>query len=88
MDLDASQLIIPHGGLYNGNESLVVINFGSLKMRSIEKFVDTNETSKQYKVSQLRSMGKSESEIITYLRDFSYDKFILRIENFQVRKSI
>lgn len=84
MDLEASQLIIPHGGFYIGLESLFVVNFGSLKVRSLEKLESTEETLKQFKVKQLKNMGKSEEEIMAYFRESSYDKFILRIENFQV----
>ncbi|XP_051160676.1 intermembrane lipid transfer protein Vps13 isoform X3 [Leptopilina boulardi] len=80
VDLNASQLIIPYGGFYNGTESLFVINLGSLKIHSLEKA--KNESS-HLSVKQLVSMGKSEEEILSHLRLYSYDKFVLKIVNFQ-----
>ena len=81
IDLQATKLVVPYGGFYNGNESLFVINFGSFKMHSLEKPSDatTNVT-----VKQLVSMGKSEEDILAHLRQYSYDKFVLKIVNFQV----
>lgn len=81
VDLNASQLIIPYGGFYNGTESLFVINLGSLKIHSLEKAKDE---SAHLSVKQLASMGKSEEEILSHLRLYSYDKFVLKIVNFQV----
>lgn len=75
-------MVVPYGGFYKGNESLFVINFGSLKMNTLEKPV--NDTS-NVTVKQLVSMGKSEEDILTHLRQYSYDKFVLKIVNFQVR---
>lgn len=82
--MQASQLIIPHDGFYNNTKSLLVINLGSLQMHSLEKLKDdkTNVT-----VKQLISMGKSEEDVLSHLREHSYDKFILKIVDFQVRIS-
>ncbi|XP_043479643.1 vacuolar protein sorting-associated protein 13 isoform X2 [Leptopilina heterotoma] len=80
VDLNASQLIIPYGGFYNRTESLFVINLGSLKIHSLEKAKDE---SAHLSVKQLVSMGKSEEEILSHLRLYSYDKFVLKIVNFQ-----
>ncbi|XP_058806498.1 intermembrane lipid transfer protein Vps13 isoform X2 [Phymastichus coffea] len=79
VDLKASQLIVPHGGLYSGNESLFVINLGSFKMQSMEKFKEDSSLS----VKQLITMGKTEEDILNHLREHSYDKFVLKIVNFQ-----
>lgn len=79
--MQASQLIIPHGGLYDSTKSLLIINLGSLKMHSLEK--PKNNKSKAT-VKQLASMGKSEEDILLHLREYSYDKFALNIVNFQV----
>ena len=81
IDLQATQLIIPYGGFYNGTESLLVVNFGSFKMQSLEK---PQDESANVTVKQLVSMGKSEEDILTHLRQYSYDKFVLKIVNFQV----
>ena len=81
VDLNASQLIIPYGGLYNGNESLFVLNLGSLKMHTLEK---PKGDDAQLSVKQLVSMGKTEEDILAHLRQYSYDKFVLEIVNFQV----
>ena len=35
-------------------------------------------------VKQLVSLGKSEEDILNHLRQHSYDKFVLKIINFQV----
>ncbi|KAJ8665252.1 hypothetical protein QAD02_006914 [Eretmocerus hayati] len=80
IDFNAPQLIIPHGGLYNGGESLFVINLGSLQMRSLEKPKDDVSG---LSVKQLISMGKSEEDILSHLRHYSYDKFVLKLYNFQ-----
>ncbi|XP_033213445.1 vacuolar protein sorting-associated protein 13 isoform X2 [Belonocnema kinseyi] len=85
VDLNASQLIIPYGGFYNGTESLFVINLGSLKIHSLEKAKDD---ASHLSVKQLVSMGKSEEEILTHLRLYSYDKFVLKIVNFQALVSM
>lgn len=80
--MQASQIIIPHNGFYNNTKSLLVVNLGSLKMHSLEKPKDdkTNVT-----VKQLISMGKSEEDVLLHLREHSYDKFVLKIVDFQVR---
>lgn len=65
VDLQASQLIVPHGGFYNGTESLFVINLGSLKIYSMEKPKDDLA---KVTVKQLASMGKGEEDILTHLR--------------------
>ncbi|CAL1678435.1 unnamed protein product [Lasius platythorax] len=85
VDMQASQLIIPHGGLYEDSKALIVVNLGSLKMHSLEKErSDMDGTS----VKQLVSMGKSEEEVLLHLREHSYDKFVLEIGNFQVLVSL
>ncbi|XP_020707369.2 intermembrane lipid transfer protein Vps13 isoform X2 [Athalia rosae] len=80
VDLQASQLIIPRQGFYTGNESLFVLNLGSLKVNSLEKPKDSKATAT---VKQLVDMGKSEEDILTELRTHSYDKFVMKIVNFQ-----
>nr|XP_050858456.1 intermembrane lipid transfer protein Vps13 isoform X2 [Vespula vulgaris] len=85
VDMQASQLIIPHGGLYDSTKSLFIINLGSLKMHSLEK--PKNNKSKAT-VKQLASMGKSEEDILLHLREYSYDKFALNIVNFQILVSL
>ncbi|KAL7290198.1 hypothetical protein TKK_0015907 [Trichogramma kaykai] len=85
VDLKASQLIIPHGGFFNGNESLIVINLGSLKVHSLEKPTDSESN---LSVKSLVSMGKSEKDILEHLRQHSYDKFVLKIVNFQALISL
>ena len=81
VDMQASQLIIPHGGLYEDSKALIVVNLGSLKMHSLEKGKsDLTGVS----VKQLVSMGKSEEEVLLHLREHSYEKFVLKIVNFQV----
>ncbi|XP_023247319.1 vacuolar protein sorting-associated protein 13 [Copidosoma floridanum] len=85
VDLEAPQLIVPYGGFYTGNESLLVINLGSLKMRSLEK---PKETDDHLSVKQLVSMGKTEEDILAHLRQHSYDKFILKIINVQALISL
>jgi len=81
VDMQASQLIIPHGGFYDDSKALIVINLGSLKMHSLEKGESDLAGAS---VKQLVSMGKSEEEVLLHLREHSYDKFVLKIVNFQV----
>lgn len=81
VDMQASQLIIPHGGFYGDSKSLIVVNLGSLKMHSLEK---SKSDMAGASVKQLVSMGKSEEEVLLHLREHSYDKFVLEIVNFQV----
>ncbi|KAG7211251.1 hypothetical protein KM043_010561 [Ampulex compressa] len=81
VDMAASQLIIPHGGFYDDTKSLFVINLGSLKVHSLEKH--KNEMANAT-VKQLVHMGKSEEDILLHLREYSYDKFVLKIVNFQI----
>ncbi|XP_047359322.1 vacuolar protein sorting-associated protein 13 isoform X3 [Vespa velutina] len=85
VDMQASQLIIPHGGLYDSTKSLFIINLGSLKMHSLEK---PKSNKSKATVKQLASMGKSEEDILLHLREYSYDKFALNIVNFQVLVSL
>ncbi|XP_053594598.1 intermembrane lipid transfer protein Vps13 isoform X2 [Microplitis demolitor] len=80
VDLEASQLIVPRNGFYRARESMIVINLGSLKVHTLEKPRD--EMSSQT-VRQLVSMGKSEEDIMMHLREHSYDRFALKIVNFQ-----
>ena len=81
VDMEASKLIIPHSGFYNNTESLIAINLGGLKIHSLEKPKNDMATAT---VKQLVNMGKSEEDILTHLRQFSYDQFVLEIVNFQV----
>ncbi|XP_014471667.1 PREDICTED: vacuolar protein sorting-associated protein 13C isoform X2 [Dinoponera quadriceps] len=85
VDMEASQLLIPHGGLYDDSKALIVVNLGSLKMHSLEKGKDDMTGAS---VKQLVSMGKSEQDILLHLREHSYDKFVLEIVNFQVLVSL
>lgn len=85
VDMQASQLLIPHGGLYEDSKALIVVNLGSLKMHSLEK--GKNEMTGA-SVKQLINMGKSEEDILLHLREHSYDKFVLQIVNFQVLRAI
>ncbi|XP_031777535.1 vacuolar protein sorting-associated protein 13 isoform X3 [Nasonia vitripennis] len=85
IDLQASQLIVPYGGFYNKNESLIVINLGSLKVHSLEK---PKNDAAHLSVKQLVSMGKTEEDILTHLREYSYDRFVLKIVNFQALISL
>ncbi|KAK0157380.1 hypothetical protein PV328_011128 [Microctonus aethiopoides] len=80
VDLDASQLIFPSGGFFTNNESVIVINLGSLKIHSLEK---VNDDFGMSSVKQLISMGKTEEDIMIHLRKHSYDRFALKIVNFQ-----
>lgn len=81
VDMQASQLIIPHDGVYEDSKALIVINLGSLKMHSLEKGKSDMDG---VTVKQLVSMGKSEEDILLHMREHSYDKFVLKIVNFQV----
>lgn len=85
VDMQASQLIIPHGGLYEDSKALIVVNLGSLKMHSLEK---GKSDLVGVSVRQLVSMGKSEEEVLLHLREHSYEKFVLKIVNFQVLVSL
>ncbi|XP_076380466.1 vacuolar protein sorting 13C isoform X3 [Megalopta genalis] len=85
VDMQASQLIIPHGGFYNSTKSLLVVNLGSLKIHSLEK---PKEDKSNVSVKQLISMGKSEEDVLLHLREHSYDKFVLKIVNVQVIVSL
>ncbi|XP_020292498.1 vacuolar protein sorting-associated protein 13C isoform X2 [Pseudomyrmex gracilis] len=85
VDMQASQLIIPYGGLYDDSKALIVVNLGSLKMHSLEK-VESDLTGAS--VKQLVSMGKSEEEVLLHLREHTYDKFVLKIVNIQVLVSL
>lgn len=85
VDMQASQLLIPHGGLYDDSKALIVVNLGSLKMHSLEKGKDDMSGTS---VKQLISMGKSEQDILSHLREHSYDKFVLKIVNFQILVSL
>ncbi|XP_011301984.1 vacuolar protein sorting-associated protein 13C isoform X2 [Fopius arisanus] len=80
VDLAASQLIVPFRGFYTDQAAVIVINLGSLKIHSLEKSKDDLATSS---VKQLVSMGKSEEDILMHLRKYSYDRFALKIVNFQ-----
>ncbi|XP_011630655.2 LOW QUALITY PROTEIN: vacuolar protein sorting-associated protein 13 [Pogonomyrmex barbatus] len=85
VDMQASQLIIPHGGFYEDAKALIVVNLGSLKMHSLEKGKSEMAGAS---VKQLVSLGKSEEEVMLHLREHSYDKFVLKIVNFQVLVSL
>ncbi|XP_066591225.1 intermembrane lipid transfer protein Vps13 isoform X2 [Prorops nasuta] len=86
IDMQASKLITPKGGFYDGNNSLFVINLGSLKIYSLEKSKD--DMSNLMSVKQLVHMGKTEEDILTHLRLHSYQKFVMKIVNFQILVSL
>ncbi|CAL7938935.1 unnamed protein product [Xylocopa violacea] len=85
VNMQASQLIIPHDGLYHSTKSVLVVNLGSLQMQSLEKPKDDKSN---VTVKQLISMGKSEEDVLMHLREHSYDKFVLKIVDFQVLVSM
>lgn len=80
--MQASQLIIPHDGFYDSTKSLLVVNLGSLQIHSLEKPKGDDKTN--VSVKQLISMGKTEEDVLLHLREHSYDKFVLKIVDFQV----
>ena len=81
--MQASQLIIPHDGFYDSTKSLLVVNLGSLQIHSLEKRKG-DDVKANVSVKQLISMGKSEEDVLLHLREHSYDKFVLKIVDFQV----
>ncbi|CAK9800782.1 Intermembrane lipid transfer protein Vps13, partial [Anthophora quadrimaculata] len=85
INMQASQLIIPHGGFYNGTRSLLVVNLGSLQMHSLDKPKDDEMN---VTVKQLISIGKSEEDVLLHFRERSYDKFVLKIADFQILVSL
>ncbi|XP_026298323.1 vacuolar protein sorting-associated protein 13 isoform X3 [Apis mellifera] len=85
VNMQASQLIIPHDGRYNSTKSLLIIDLGSLQIHSLEKPKDVKT---HVTVKQLISMGKSEEDVLLHLREHSYDKFVLKIVDFQVLVSL
>ncbi|XP_053986716.1 intermembrane lipid transfer protein Vps13 isoform X2 [Hylaeus volcanicus] len=85
VDMQASQIIIPHDGFFDDTKSLLVVNLGSLKMHSLEKEKDGRSS---VTVKELISMGKSEEDVLLHLREHSYDKFVLKIVDFQVLVSL
>ncbi|OAD52957.1 Vacuolar protein sorting-associated protein 13A, partial [Eufriesea mexicana] len=85
VNMQASQLIIPHDGFYNNTKSVLVVNLGSLQIHSLEKPKDVKAN---VSVKQLISMGKSEEDVLLHLREHSYDKFVLKIVDFQVLVSL
>ncbi|KAK9299461.1 hypothetical protein QLX08_007488 [Tetragonisca angustula] len=86
VNMQASQLIIPHDGFYDSTKSLLVVNLGSLQIHSLEK--PKGDDKANVSVKQLISMGKSEEDVLLHLREHSYDKFVLKIVDFQVLVSL
>ncbi|XP_068984481.1 intermembrane lipid transfer protein Vps13 isoform X1 [Bombus flavifrons] len=86
VNMQASQLIIPHDGFYDSTKSLLVVNLGSLQIHSLEKPKGDDKTN--VSVKQLISMGKTEEDVLLHLREHSYDKFVLKIVDFQVLVSL
>jgi len=82
VDMQASQFIIPYGGFYEDSKALIIINLGNLKVQPLQKEKITSVT-----VKELIKMGKSEEEVLSHLKMYSYDRFFLEIVNFQVTKN-
>ncbi|XP_069674534.1 intermembrane lipid transfer protein Vps13 isoform X2 [Periplaneta americana] len=78
VDLEASYIVLPHGGIYLGDENLLVVNLGSVKITSLPR----DRTSPN--IRALHSQGTTEEEIMKTMMSQSYDRFRLNLEQMQI----
>lgn len=73
-----SYFLIPFGGMYRKNESLLVLSLGKLKIQTEPR------TMSEKSVRTMHEKGAKADEILAELISQSYDKFMLEISDMQV----
>ncbi|XP_070507341.1 intermembrane lipid transfer protein Vps13 isoform X3 [Chironomus tepperi] len=72
-----SYILIPHGGKYTKNESVLVVSLGQLLLKTEPRPIE------QKSVKRMHEQGISSDEILKELISQSYDKFTFEIHNIQ-----
>lgn len=78
VDISAPYVIIPYGGKYTGNENVLVINLGRLRMSTLPRCKSKPNIKEMYKT------GTDASDVLKEMIDQSYDKFNLDFSDLQV----
>lgn len=78
IDFCSSYIILPHSGIYSGNEPCIVVNLGAVSVKSAPR------SKKAFDVHQLFKSGANDDEILKQAILHSYDKFILKLTDMQV----
>lgn len=78
VDIHAPYIIVPYGGVYTGNENVLVINLGRLKLST------TPRSLSKVNVRTLHDSGTDETDILHQMIDQSYDKFDIVFTDLQV----
>ncbi|KAJ8953002.1 hypothetical protein NQ318_015363 [Aromia moschata] len=78
IDFSAPYVIIPYGGKYTGDENVLVVNLGRLKMYSLER------QDRGVNLRQLHREGLEQRDIFAQLIEHSYDRFKLELTDLQI----
>ncbi|XP_028133900.2 intermembrane lipid transfer protein Vps13 isoform X1 [Diabrotica virgifera virgifera] len=78
VDLQAPILLMPHTGKYTGNENILLVNLGRVKVFSYGRRCTATE------VKRLNEEGKTQAEIFAFMKEHSYDNFKLELTNVQI----
>lgn len=78
VDISAPYIIVPYGGKYTGNENVLVINLGRLRMSTEPRAKSMTNVKEMFKA------GTDVSDVLRQMIDQSYDKFKLDFSDLQV----
>lgn len=79
IDMMPSYIVIPHGGFYKKNQSLLVFNLGCLKIKS-----KPQTTENLVSIHSMHKKGASQSEVLQEIVSRSYDRYYIELENAQI----
>ncbi|XP_029725509.1 intermembrane lipid transfer protein Vps13 isoform X2 [Aedes albopictus] len=77
VDISPSYIIVPHGGLFCHQESVLVVSLGKLMVQTEPRPINQKD------VHTMHEEGASQDEILREIIRQSYDKFVLEIRDVQ-----
>ncbi|VVC40207.1 Hypothetical protein CINCED_3A023147 [Cinara cedri] len=78
IDMMASYIVIPHGGFYRKNQSLLLFNLGCLKIKSKPQNLE------DVSIQSMHKKGATQSEVLQGIVSRSYDRYYIELENAQI----
>ncbi|XP_050421691.1 intermembrane lipid transfer protein Vps13-like isoform X3 [Adelges cooleyi] len=78
IDMMSSYIIIPHGGFYKKDQSVLVFNLGSLKIKSKPQNLE------DLSIKSMHNKGATQTEVFQETVSRSYDRFYIELENAQI----
>ncbi|CAG9865247.1 unnamed protein product [Phyllotreta striolata] len=78
VDFEAPYLVMPYGGKFTGDENVIVVDLGNIKVKSLGRKADLGELRAEL------FKGLSQDEMLNYMQENAYDKFSLEMTRLQI----